>query len=60
MTLRYAKRVTLWKSEDAQLTLNLRLGIPSVSFRWKGITWNTRRGFSSVRLGNGLSWRDRD
>jgi len=66
MSLRYLKRVPLWRRGQNEVTLNLSLPskrnpLPlSLSLRLGRVTWNTRRGFSSVRLGRGLTWMDRD
>lgn len=56
MGLAFRKRVRL----TDHIWLNLSTGIPSLSVRIGRAVFNTKRGFSSVRLGKGLSWRDRD
>lgn len=56
MNLSYRKRIPLGRNA----WLNLSTGWPSVSLRVGRLVFNTKRGFSSVRLGHGLSWRDRD
>ena len=60
MALSYRKRVPLVRTKSAEAWLNLSLGLPSLSVRVGRVVFNTRRGFSSVRIGQGLSWRDRD
>lgn len=57
MGLVYRKRVPLI---PGRLWLNLHAGWPSLSLRVGRLTFNSRTGFSSARLGHGVSWRDRD
>ena len=46
---------------DVEWWVNWRLGIPSISTRIdKRVNFNTRRGFSSIRLGKGWTWMNRD
>lgn len=40
--------------------INWSLGWPSLTVRFGRFTWNTKRGFSSIRLGKGVSYRDED
>ena len=56
MTLQFRKRTPLGRN----VWINWSLGLPSLSVRIGRAVWNTRRGFSSVRLGKGFTWQDRD
>lgn len=56
MGIVFRKRVPLGRN----VWLNLSTGWPSLSVRLGRVVWNTKRGFSSVRLGKGFSYRDSD
>jgi hypothetical protein len=56
MGLQYRKRIPLGRN----VWVNWSLGWPSISARVGRVVFNTKRGFSSVRLGKGFTWQDRD
>ena len=56
MGLHFQRRIPL----SPNVWINLSAGWPSLTVRLGRVTFNTRRGFSSVRLGHGLSYRDQD
>jgi hypothetical protein len=42
-------------------TLSFRFPFVTLSVQYRGLTWNTRRGWVSARTGiKGLTWQDRD
>jgi hypothetical protein len=56
MGLIFRKRTRLGRNA----WVNWSTGWPSLSVRLGRITWNSKRGLSSVRLGKGFSYRDED
>jgi hypothetical protein len=60
MPIQYRKRIPLITREQVSAWLNLSTGWPSISVRVGRLIFNTKRAFSSVRLGRGFSYRDKD
>lgn len=56
MGLQFRKRVPLGR----HVWINLSTGVPSISVRVGRLTFNSKRGFSTARIGKGFSWVDRD
>lgn len=60
MGLELRKRTTLFARGPFRVVLNWGTQWPSLTGKVGPASFNTRRGFSSLRLGRGLSWRDKD
>jgi len=60
MPIRFQKRWVIDGDGFVRVWVNFSTGWPSLSIRVGRVVFNSRRGFSSVRLGHGFSYQDKD